>query len=565
VADGCRIDPDAEPAGGASSGIDLADRDFLAPLRPLTGPMLQAERSPQGQGARRLVIWVEQTFDTTSAPIPPQIRIGGQECTTAQVLALHRVVVAPNPPVEVPPAGQGFYWTCVIEESDGLPFAGLPPISLTLRCQPQGTGGPVGVLASDGDPDGSEGPPPAAQAQPVVLDLAALPWWKHWTTDAPLPHRSVSFLAASCRWPGLAFERHAIDALAGDMAQHIDHATAPVQALLLLGDQIYADATANIAETTERAERGAQRYRESWGGAATRQLFARLPVWMVVDDHEFDDNFDGLGSAAADSVRGRHFYYGFMAAAAYQSRYHREELPALSLTPKGWTVEHGLWHAFEVGGIPAFAADTRSERTPRTLQDWQSVHIMDERQMVAIEAWLQAHPKGPKLLCSGSVFAMPENRFVAEPATCIAADNWLGYPASWRRLVRFIVEKDIEGLIFVAGDYHLSALVELELTSHGKTVPALGLVCSAWNASLPFANAQRSDFTFDAPVQSPGSDGDVTVVGTPRFASDALRQFSKITVTPGAGAGGAAAVTLQIYGPGNVLVSEIQAELPCGG
>lgn len=565
ISDGCHIDPDLPCPDGQSSDTDLADRDFIAPIRPLTGPMLQAEW--HGQGAtrrRRLVIWVEQYFDTTSTPIPPEVRIGGEVCHAARVTAFPGVLEESTAPA-APATGQGYYWTCVLEESDSLRFAGLPPISLTLRCLPQESG-TARAVEPESQP-GAAAPIPAPNAsQPVVLDLAALPWWQHWTTEGQA-RTSTSFLASSCRWPGMAFERRAIDALAGDMEQHVTHATAPVQALLLLGDQIYADATANIAETTERDERGAQRYRESWGSTATRQLFSRLPVWLVVDDHEFDDNLDGADHAAADSLRGQRFFHGFLAATAYQSRFHRPERPRLSrpsMGPQGWKVEHGLWHAFEVGGIPAFAADTRTERTSRTLRNWRDVTIMGEEQMCAIEGWLQAHPKGPKLLCSGSVFALPENRFVAEPTTCVAADNWLGYPASWRRLVRFIVRNEIEGLIFVAGDYHLSALVEIELSSQGKSVTALNLVCSAWNASLPFANAQPSDFTFDQPVRAPGSDADVAMVSTARFASDALRQFSKITVSQDPADGGKAMVAMDVYEPGNTLAKELRAPLAVG-
>lgn len=558
IADGCHIDPDLPRPVGQSSDTDLADRDFIAPIRPLTGPMLQAEWYLQGEKRRRrLVIWVEQYFDTTSTPMAPEVHIGGVLCDSAQVTAFPGVVAQTIPPA-LPPTGQGYYWTCVLEESEKLPFQDLPPISLTLRCLPQGSGTARAVA-----PDGAVQSPATSESLPVILDLAALPWWQRWTSDAHM-RPAVSFLASSCRWPGMAFERRAIDALAGDMEQHIDDATAPAQALLLLGDQIYADAMANIAETTERDERGAQRYRESWGGAATRQLFSRLPVWLVVDDHEFDDNLDGADNATADSLRGQRFFNGFLAAAAYQSRFHRKDLPSLSLTPKGWSVERGLWHEFDVGGIPAFAADTRTERSARTLRNWRDAHIVGERQMEAIERWLLAHPKGPKLLCSGSVFALPEKRFVAEPATCLSADNWLGYPASWRRLVRFIVQNEIEGLIFVAGDYHLSALVEVELTSQGKSAMALNLVCSAWNASLPFANAQPSDFTFDQPVHAPGSDADAAMVSTARFASDAPRQFSKITITEEPGAGSTARVAMDVYGPGNILTKELRSRLQVG-
>src|SRR5690606_10220676 len=132
-------------------------------------------------------------------------------------------------------------------------------------------------------------------------DLSSLPWWKRWVgADAGRP---VSFVAASCRWPGMAFEHDAVDALARQIESHVTDDDLPIDALVLLGDQIYADATANVAETTEEAERGAGRYRESWGAPATQRLFSRIPTWMVVDDHEIGDNVNGGGGPGTSARR----------------------------------------------------------------------------------------------------------------------------------------------------------------------------------------------------------------------------------------------------------------------
>jgi cholesterol oxidase len=61
-------------------------------------------------------------------------------------------------------------------------------------------------------------------------------------------------------------------------------------------------------------------------------------------------------------------------------------------------------------------------------------------------------------------------------------------------------------------------------------VRALSVVCSAWNASLPFANAAPSDFVLDAPTPYPLSDAQASIQSTAKGLGTAQRQFSKLTV-----------------------------------
>jgi cholesterol oxidase len=288
-----------------------------------------------------------------------------------------------------------------------------------------------------------------------------------------------------------------------------------------------------VAETNERSERGAQRYRASWGAPATQRLFARLPTWLILDDHEFGDNVDGASNAEVDSVEGRDFHTGFNAAVAYQARYHRP-VPRLRRDGQRWRVDRGFWHAFEIGGIPAFAMDTRTERETRDLAGWRSARLIGDEQLHALKSWLVEHRDSPKLVCSGSVFGVTEARHVQAPTACIDDDSWCGYPRTWRELVRFIVEEDLQHIVFLSGDYHLSLMAELELRSEGRSVRALSLACSGWNASLPFANAQARDFDPGQPVLQPWSDRQASIVSTTGIASTALRQFSKVSLHHGA-------------------------------
>lgn len=157
--------------------------------------------------------------------------------------------------------------------------------------------------------------------------------------------------------------------------------------------------------------------------------------------------------------------------------------------------------------------------------------MLSKAQMQAVETWLLAHRDQPKVLCMGTVFGWVESALAAAPERAISSDGWAGYPASWRWLVQFMVRNQIRHTIFLSGDYHFSGVAELSLAADGGApVRALSVVCSGWNASLPFANAAPRDFVLDTPAVYPLSDAQTSIQSTAKGLGTAYRQFSKLTV-----------------------------------
>lgn len=509
------------------------DHSASVQRQPLTGPMLQLNRVPPAdaqadpwgtQGQRELVVWVELPNDPWLAANPPRLVCAGEGGTdglpdlqVTQLQAIHPTGGCDAQGLPLPAVashvtlleGAGTYWVLRLRETAQRPFARMPALELVW------------------------GWPQAA----VPLNLSRLPWWHRWHSGHMLLNASgseqpsISWLASSCRWPGMPFERNAVDALALHMQEQIHHPARPVQALVLLGDQIYADATANLFEVQEGDERLAQFYRDAWGSPHTRELFARLPTYTVVDDHEYVDNWNGSASPETDAT----FLNGFEATLAYQWRWtdgHNHAPRIHAAIPAGGDAVRGFWQPFHIAHLPAFAMDTRSERHPPVRgQDWTTVPMLSQLQMQAVENWLLAHRNQPKVLCMGTVFGWVESALVASPERCMSSDGWAGYPASWRWLVQFIVRNQIRHTIFLSGDYHFSGVAELSLAADGcAPVRALSVVCSAWNASLPFANAAPSDFVLDAPTPYPLSDAQASIQSTAKGLGTAQRQFSKLTV-----------------------------------
>lgn len=545
---------------GAADEQDVTDRATGIVRPPLCGPAVQVELRG---GVRRLLVWCEQAVDATSDPVTPRVRIGDHELQAGDYTATASEA-----------SGAGICWLLEIPEAPQRPFAEARSIEIKLRYDgavpmirnlPRQVRQQVSRLKGLGFyqkkvevtpaarpllktlPQQAPAPAPAFPREEPRQDgkqesdeeegwlpvpVTGLPWWQRWTQPRGDGPRATCFLAASCRWPGLAFERDAVQQLAQQMLGFIEgDPERAAQGLVLLGDQIYVDATANVTETTARGERGPQRYREAWAPeTASGTLLAHLPCWMVVDDHEFGDNVSEFEGPLHDD--GIALTKGFEATVAFQWRTRQAtplRWPPHPLPPPAGPASRGFWYAFEIGGIPAFAADTRTERHSRAdAVHWAQAPIMGAEQAAALEAWLLAHPDVPKVLCSGSVFGLPTRRSVEHPLTRRREDDWTGYPASLERLVAFIVRNEVRNVIFLSGDYHLSAMARLTLAHEGKSVPALAIACSGWNASLPFANARAHEFDWeqDVVVQA----GAAQVTSHAWLLSDAGRQFARVCI-----------------------------------
>ena len=483
------------------------DHEAATPRPPAVGPHIRLSEVTHGQTLRReLVLWTEFANDPTRESGTPVLQdAGGTLLAPWSATRLQQAHLNPALDRKVTLVdGPGAYWTGRLLESPDRPFHTLDSVHLRW---------------------GTDG-----QAGRATLSLGGYPWWQRWTGTAV--SAPVSWLAFSCRWPGTPFESQAVDAVAQHMLTHVTDPQLPVDALVMLGDQIYADATANMMKTRETDEVLAGMYRDAWGGPHARALLASLPSYCVVDDHEYGDNWSGSVDVMADSA----FVNGFEAAMAYQWRL-RDGPPRLhQSTPSiGKDGVTGFWGPFQVGGIPFFGADTRSERTLRDRQNWRKQTMVGAAQMAAIKAWLKACGDGPKVLCSGSVFGFVDRELVDAPCACATADSWSGYPATWRELARFVVEEQIHNLVFLSGDYHFSGITEMKISAGGGHPPvrALSVAASGWNASLPFANAVPQDFVLNHPVDYPGSDAMVNVQCVTQALSTAPRQFSKLTLEPG--------------------------------
>lgn len=117
----------------------------------------------------------------------------------------------------------------------------------------------------------------------------------------------VSFLLGSCRYPGLLWKVRHSDRIFAPMARLAEGKAASADAsdavaasapadrprfVLMVGDQIYADMFSTFVPfgraDTYREFR--DRYLTAFGSPRIRRLMQRLPTYMILDDHEIEDN-----------------------------------------------------------------------------------------------------------------------------------------------------------------------------------------------------------------------------------------------------------------------------------
>lgn len=315
------------------------------------------------------------------------------------------------------------------------------------------------------------------------------------TTDPRMPDRPLAkdaelvFAIASCQYPSVMLEGAVAGGSYARLAARLDDGKrVRPQCLLLVGDQIYVDGTAGLFDPSSLFDRFVRPYEILYRLDAVRDVLRRLPVFMMLDDHEILDNFERRKDDARPDpamIEGRRSYLKFQ----------RRHGPPVS-PPQGDS-RHPLWYPFRVNGFPLFMADTRTERDARTARNLDAARIMSDGQLGALMTWLETLPLDvPKIVASPAMLLPRHARALQRGAVASAlrSDGWDGYPESLRGLLAFIARERIPNVVFVSGDEHLACVARVELETRGHAPVVVHSVHSSpLFAPFPFANSEHAD------------------------------------------------------------------------
>jgi cholesterol oxidase len=291
---------------------------------------------------------------------------------------------------------------------------------------------------------------------------------------------------ASCRYAASAVDRERADALYGSLRGLLEERARAGERpalLLLVGDQIYADATAGVFDPKTRRERFSDAYLEAWSAPNAREVLRQVPVSMMMDDHEVQDNWHPEDPPAPMNS------WGLGAFEAYQLPLAPRNAGELCRAAGVTTPERAYFHSYAAGGFSFFVCDTRNHRAGRR-------SILGDAQMAALKRWLQEREESegsrPKFVVSPSVvlpFTTDERH----------SDGWDGFPSSWTELFAWIATHAIRNVVFLSGDAHFSMAGEIRIDGpgSGSELHAVSVVSSPLYAPYPFANGKPHEFLLD--------------------------------------------------------------------
>ncbi|MGE8069516.1 alkaline phosphatase D family protein [Pseudomonas sp. NPDC089569] len=287
-----------------------------------------------------------------------------------------------------------------------------------------------------------------------------------------------AYIVGSCRYLcmtlGIPVAPHLGDRIFASIANLARHATPPVNAMLMTGDQVYVDDLNLIAPDREYPEILAK-YRTAFSQPHISKLMSSIPTYMILDDHEIEDNWPVNKSSADD-------YLYKNAMAAYEI-YQASHSPARITTSSS----KQYWYQFSNGDIEWFVTDSRTQRNLAS----NDRRILDTEQEQALCDWLIHNPARVKFVVT-SVMLYPDRKRLGD-------DAWQAFPEQRLRLLETIRTHRIKNVIFICGDVHGSLTSRLTHSQDPEFEVHTIVSSPLCNSSLlPYA--RDSTFILDQPL-----------------------------------------------------------------
>ena len=223
------------------------------------------------------------------------------------------------------------------------------------------------------------------------------------------------------------------------------------------------------------------KYRVAFSQPHIAKLMSSLPTYMILDDHEIEDNWPANRNKSDD------FLYT-NAINAYEL-YQASHGPAHELCANG-QINRKLekyWYQFTDGDIEWFVTDSRTRRNLAA----NDRRILDIEQEQALCTWLINSPARVKFVVT-SVMFYPDSKRQDN-------DAWKGFPEQRLRLLETIRTHAIKNVIFISGDVHGSLTSRLT-HSEDPDFEVHTIVSSPLCNSKLLPYAKASTFILDQPL-----------------------------------------------------------------
>ena len=326
------------------------------------------------------------------------------------------------------------------------------------------------------------------------------------------PEQARSFVFGSCRYllklfGGAWFDDRG-DKTYRSILEQINSGR-QVDAMLMLGDQIYADDMIFVGHDKTLTQFN-QRYQDSFTQPYIRQLMSRVPTYMTLDDHEIEDGWPEKATAADWTTK-------YPAAIHSLLTYQFSHSPVYELNAQRQLtgVPDYLWYRFQDGCCDFFITDTRTERYLSS--DQEARQIINDQQFDALTNWL-ADGSGRVKIIGSATLLFPDNH-------AGSADAWGGFLQQRTRLLDFIRHNQIRRVVVLSGDVHASMTAELA-HQDDPDFKIISLVSSPF--FWPYPHSRPQLFVLDGTLRTGGANSGYRVQNAgPLISTD---NFTRVTV-----------------------------------
>ena len=328
------------------------------------------------------------------------------------------------------------------------------------------------------------------------------------TASRKLPDSTVfNFAFGSCQYPSgmidntLAFESY--QRLADLVETQSEQSP---ETLILLGDQIYADASAGLFDPLDSDDRYRSPHEKFFANLHVDRVARNIPIYFTLDDHEIDNNYEPYASLS--STHNKKPLACLESHIDQQTQRANDGINAFNLYQRGIEESDAtrspnnkvqLWQIIDTFASPFFVSDTRTERNNRSVASISDATIMSQDQFKALRDFMVKHKNNgrPVFITSASAMLPRINVAISEdesnPINSIRSDAWDGYPKSLHALMGLIYENNIRNVIFLSGDMHISSITKITLDGKSRKVSFHSIHSSGFYSPYPFANSSKEE------------------------------------------------------------------------
>ena len=239
--------------------------------------------------------------------------------------------------------------------------------------------------------------------------------------------------------------------LSNNIYEHIEKESPTFVALL--GDQMYGDYDGNLNKLEEYLEDDAEMRKAKEEGAVILSDKTIMEAFRNKYHRTFGKDFQKMSSTVPIlAVWDDHDYGKDNSDATYQYKEEAKKAFKENYPSYPYEVEDGgIYYSFSIADVDVFVLDTRWYRSPMENEDGENKTMLGGEQFAWLLNGLKQSPSAFKIIFS----SVPMNDYGGDTSSGREGyDSWMGYNYERNKLISFIKENNIQGVLVFSGDQH---------------------------------------------------------------------------------------------------------------